>query len=133
MVPLRTEVLAARFLDVCTALEYRCAEPHTAPMQSHSLRGIFAMLAAVVSFSLMDVTMKRLVETYPAMQVTFLRGFASLPFLIGASALFGNWRKFAPVRWQLHLLRGFLSVATLWFFIYSVSVLSLADAYAIFM
>jgi drug/metabolite transporter (DMT)-like permease len=77
--------------------------------------------------------MKRLVETYPPMQVTFLRGAASLPFLLGATALFGRWALLVPRRWTLHLLRGALGVVTLWFFVKSVSLLSLADAYAIFM
>jgi len=91
------------------------------------------MLAAVTAFSVLDVTMKRLVETYPAMQVTFLRGAASLPFLLAATALFGRWRDLVPRRWQLHIVRGGLSVVTLWFFIYAVGQLSLADTYTIFM
>jgi drug/metabolite transporter (DMT)-like permease len=97
------------------------------------LRGILSMLAAVATFSMMDVTMKHLVATYPAMQVTFLRGIASLPLLIGAVGLFGAWRNLVPQRWGLHVLRGLLSVVTLWGFVYSVSLLSLADAYTIFM
>jgi drug/metabolite transporter (DMT)-like permease len=91
------------------------------------------MLAAVATFSMMDVTMKHLVESYPSVQVTFLRGIASLPLLFGAVGLFGRWSDLIPRRWSLHLLRGLLSVVTLWGFIYSVSLLSLADAYTIFM
>ncbi len=102
-------------------------------MQSSNLRGIGAMLLAVATFAMMDVTMKKLVESYPSMQVTFLRGAASLPFLFGATALFGNWRDLVPKRWGLHLVRGLLSVATLVFFVHAVSQLSLADTYAIFM
>lgn len=102
-------------------------------MQSSKFRGIAAMLAAVAAFSMMDVAMKHLVATYPSMQVTFLRAAASIPFLLGATALFGRWRNLVPNRWGLHIVRGLLSVATLWFFVYSVSQLSLADAYAIFM
>jgi drug/metabolite transporter (DMT)-like permease len=98
-----------------------------------NLRGIVTMFAAVAAFSVLDVTMKRLVEVYPVMQVTFMRGAASLPFLVGATVLFGRWSDLKPRRWSLHLVRGFLSVATLWFFVYAVSLLSLADAYAIFM
>ncbi len=91
------------------------------------------MLAAVATFSIMDVTMKHLVATYPAMQVAFLRGVASLPLLLAAIGMFGTWRDLRPRRWGLHVLRGLLSVLMLWAFIYSVSKLSLADAYAIFM
>jgi drug/metabolite transporter (DMT)-like permease len=97
------------------------------------LRGILSMLAAVATFSMMDVTMKHLVATYPAMQVTFLRGIASLPMVLGAVGIFATWRDLRPNRWGLHLLRELLSVLTLWAFIYSVSTLSLADAYTIFM
>ncbi|HEY4367773.1 MAG TPA: DMT family transporter [Steroidobacteraceae bacterium] len=102
-------------------------------MQSSNLRGILTMFAAIATFSVMDVAMKKLVESYPSMQVAFLRGVASLPFLLGATALFGNWRDMVPQRLPLHILRGFLTVGTLWCFIYAVSVLSLADTYAIFM
>jgi drug/metabolite transporter (DMT)-like permease len=102
-------------------------------MQSSSLRGIVAMLAAVATFSVMDVSMKTLVETYPSMQVTFLRGAASLPFLLGATAVFGRWEDLIPHRWRLHLLRGVLTIGTLSLFVHAVSVLSLADTYAIFM
>lgn len=91
------------------------------------------MLLAVATFSVMDVSLKKLVETYPSMQVTFLRGAASLPFLFGATALFGRWGDLLPKRWPLHVARGLLSVVTLVLFVYSVSQLSLADAYAIFM
>ena len=38
-----------------------------------------------------------------------------------------------PKRWHLHVMRGFLSVALLWCFVYAVSQLSLANAYSIFM
>lgn len=91
------------------------------------------MLAAVATFSIMDVTMKHLVEFYPAMQVTFLRGVASLPLLFGAVGVFGQWRDLVPQRWKLHVVRGFLSVVTLFGFIYAIRFLSLADAYTIFM
>lgn len=102
-------------------------------MPTTNQRGIVSMFAAVASFSLMDVTMKWLVESYPAMQVTFLRGIAALPFLLGATGVFGNFRDLRPRRWQLHMVRGVLGLLTLWLFIYAVSKLSLADTYAIFM
>jgi drug/metabolite transporter (DMT)-like permease len=98
-----------------------------------NLRGIVSMFLAVATFSLMDVTMKLLVESYPAMQVTFLRGAAALPFLIGATGVLGRWRDLRPRRWELHVMRGVLGVLMLWLFIYAVSKLSLADTYAIFM
>jgi len=102
-------------------------------MQSSNLRGIVSMVAAVAAFSVMDVTMKRLVETYPPMQVTFLRGAASLPFLLGATVLFGRWSDLIPKRFALHVVRGLLGVIMLWLFIFAIRFLSLADAYSIYM
>ena len=67
------------------------------------------------------------------MQVTFLRGAASLPFLLAANALFGRWRDLLAKRWHLHVIRGFLSVGLLWCFVYAMGQLSLANAYTIFM
>jgi drug/metabolite transporter (DMT)-like permease len=91
------------------------------------------MLVAVATFGVLDLCMKRLAETYPAMQVTFIRGLASLPFILLATASFGRWRNLIPNRWRVHLLRGVLQVTTLYFFVYAVSRLSLANAYTIFM
>jgi drug/metabolite transporter (DMT)-like permease len=102
-------------------------------MRTSNLRGILSMLAAVTTFSVMDTILKRLSEDFPAMQVTFLRGAAALPLLIAANAVFGRWRDLKPKRFGLHVMRGFLSVAVLWFFVYAVSKLSLANAYSIFM
>jgi drug/metabolite transporter (DMT)-like permease len=102
-------------------------------MPTNNLRGILCMLAAVATFAVMDLSMKRLAETYPAMQVTFIRGAASLPFILIVTAWFGRWNDLRPNRWGLHLLRGALQVFTLYFFIYAVSRLSLANAYTIFM
>ena len=102
-------------------------------MQSSNVRGILSMIVAVAAFSVMDVTMKRLVETYSPMQVTFLRAAASLPFLLLHTGLFGRWRDLVPKRIGLHLLRGCLTVAMLWLFVYAVRFLSLADAYTIYM
>jgi drug/metabolite transporter (DMT)-like permease len=102
-------------------------------MHTNNLRGILCMLAAVATFSVLDVCMKRLAETYPAMQVTFIRGAASLPFILLATGWFGRWSSLIPNRWGLHLLRGVLQVMTLYFFVFAVSRLSLANTYTIFM
>lgn len=102
-------------------------------MPTTNLRGISSMLVAVTTFAVMDVLLKKLSEDYPAMQVTFLRGAASLPLLLGATAVFGRWRDLIANRWHLHVMRGVLSVMILWTFVYAVSQLSLANAYSIFM
>lgn len=102
-------------------------------MNSSNLRGVLSMLVAVATFSMMDVSLKLLVESYPVMQVTFMRGAASLPLLIGAAGIFGRWSDLIPKRWALHILRGFLTIAVLASFIFALSELSLGNAYTIFM
>jgi len=67
------------------------------------------------------------------MQVTFLRGIASWPLLLAALVGFGRLRELAAGPWSMHLIRSVLGVGTLVFFVYAVNILSLADAYAIFM
>ena len=67
------------------------------------------------------------------MQVTFLRAAASLPFLLLATASVRSLARSDSAPLALHVVRGCLAVVTLWFFVYAVRVLSLADAYTIFM
>lgn len=66
------------------------------------------MLGAVCAFACMDVTMKRLGESYPASQVTLLRGLSALPILLTVGTLVGQLHAFRPRRWPLHVLRGAL-------------------------
>lgn len=90
------------------------------------------MIAAVAFFAGMDAVLKVLSGDYTPLQVGAMRGAASLPFVLASVALTGRWRDLRPVRWQLHLLRGVLAVIMIWGFVMAVSVLSLADAYALF-
>ena len=59
------------------------------------------MLAAVASFSLMDAGMKLLSAHYPPLQVTLLRGAASLPFVLVWVLASAGVRSIVPVRWGL--------------------------------
>jgi drug/metabolite transporter (DMT)-like permease len=91
------------------------------------------MLAAVFVFSCMDAVLKLLVEFYPPMQVSALRGYASLPFLLLPALFTGRLADLKPKRWHLLVVRGLLSLVIMGGFMYAVQVLSLADAYAIFL
>ena len=91
------------------------------------------MIAAVAAFSLMDALLKLLSAHYPPMEVAMLRGAASIPFMVLPWLLTGKWRELKPRRFPMHLLRGTLSVVILGGFIYAVRVLSLANAYAVFL
>ena len=96
-------------------------------------RGIAAMIAAVALFSAMDALMKLLVERYPPLQVTTLRGLASLPFLLLPFFIHRRWHRLGTRHWQWHAVRGAIGVVMLASFIFAVKQLSLADTYSIFM
>jgi drug/metabolite transporter (DMT)-like permease len=100
---------------------------------TENLRGIVAMLIAVAVFSTMDAQLKLLAGHYAPMQVAFLRGVASLPFVLIPVMARGRIGRLKPVNVRLHLLRGLLSVLMLGSFIYAVRESSLATTYSIFM
>lgn len=103
-----------------------------AHQHAQNLRGMLAMLFGVAVFSLMDACLKMLAPHYPPMQVTALRGLASLP-LVTLWVLFdGGLRQLLQVRWPLHLLRGVLSVIMLSSFAYALRTLPLAETYSLF-
>ncbi len=102
-------------------------------MRNQTLRGIAAMLAAVGFFAAMDAFLKLFSTEYPSLQVSAMRGAASIPFVVASLVLTGRLREVKPVRWSLHLGRGLLAIFMLTAFIYSLRTLSLADAYAVFL
>jgi drug/metabolite transporter (DMT)-like permease len=91
------------------------------------------MLMAVAAFSGMDALLKLFSEHYPPMEIAFLRGLASLPFMALPALIKGRYRDLKPGRPWMHLLRGVLMVVMLGGFIYAVRTLSLANAYSIFL
>lgn len=102
-------------------------------MQTNNLRGIAAMLLAVAVFSVMDALLKVLAGHYAPMQVAFLRGVTSLPFVLTPILLRGRTERLRIVNLRLHLFRGALSVLMLGSFIFAVRESSLATTYSIFM
>jgi drug/metabolite transporter (DMT)-like permease len=90
------------------------------------------MLMAVACFSLMDAGMKQLASSYPTLQVTFLRGAASLPFVLVWVLATAGPRSLVPTRWALHLLRGALGMAMIGCFVYALRSLPLSTAYTIY-
>jgi drug/metabolite transporter (DMT)-like permease len=102
------------------------------PQQKENLQAIYAMVAAVAMFSLMDASMKVLAGRYPAVQVTALRCLLSMPLVCAFMAYRGKFTGIFRVRWPLHILRGVVGVAMLSLFAYALKTLPLADTYAIF-
>ena len=93
------------------------------------LAAIGWMLAAVATFSLMDAGMKQLAAHYPPLQVTMLRGAASLPFVLVWVLATAGARSIVPVRWGLHLLRGVLGMVMIGCFVFALRTLPLSTAY----
>ena len=102
-------------------------------MRERRLRAIAIMMAAVAVFSFMDGLLKLLSAYYPPMQVAALRGATSLPFTLLPVLLSGRLHELRPRRWPMHLLRGSLAVLVIGGFVYAVRVLSLANAYSVFL
>ena len=90
------------------------------------------MLVAVGSLSLMDASLKILSPHYSTFQVTSLRGWSTLPFVVLWLAFRGGFGQLLHVRYGLHLIRGCLGITALASFTYAVRHLPLTDAYAIF-
>jgi len=97
-----------------------------------NLRGIGAMLVAVLALSLMDAGLKLLSSHYPALQVAAMRALSSLPLVVAYVAWRGAVRSLWKVRWPLHLLRGALGIAMLSLFAFALRGLPMSGAYAIF-
>ncbi len=91
------------------------------------------MVTAVALFSLMDAQLKLLSEHYPPLQVAFLRGLLSVPFVVLPVLVRGHAARLRPVNVGLHLLRGVLAVAMLTSFVYAVRETSITATYSIFM
>lgn len=99
----------------------------------HTLKAIALMIVCVAAFAGMDATIKAFSKDYPALEVASLRGLASLPFLLVPLLVTRRLRDLKPRRFSLHVLRGVLMIGVICAFVYSVRVLSLADAYSIFL
>ena len=100
--------------------------------RSQNLRGMLSMLLAVATFSLMDAALKTLAPHYSPMQVTALRGLASLPLVTLWVLWDGGPRQLLQVRWPLHVLRGLMSIIMLSAFAFALRTLPLAETYSLF-
>jgi len=103
-------------------------------IQTHSrnLSGAAIMLIAVASFSLMDASIKVLSPHYPAIQITALRGLASLPIAFLWVAVQGGLGQLVRVRFGLQILRGMLGILSLAGFTFGLRGLALSEAYSVF-
>jgi drug/metabolite transporter (DMT)-like permease len=76
--------------------------------------------------------MKLLAARYPAMQVTVLRAYSSMPLVCAYIAWRGGFRGMLRVNWPLHVLRGALGIGMLTLFAFGLKSLPLSQTYAVF-
>lgn len=105
--------------------------PHAAA-GAHRWRAALFMLAAVGLYALMDAGLKLLTAHYPPMQISAMRGGASLPFVLVWVLSTVSVRSLFRVRWPLHLLRAVLGIMMMAPFVYALRTLPLSTAYTIF-
>jgi drug/metabolite transporter (DMT)-like permease len=105
--------------------------PHAAA-GAHRWRAALFMLAAVGLYALMDAGLKLLTAHYPPMQISAMRGGASLPFVLVWVLSTVSVRSLFRVRWPLHLLRAVLGIMMMATFVYALRTLPLSTAYTIF-
>jgi drug/metabolite transporter (DMT)-like permease len=98
---------------------------------AHVLRGVLAMFVCVAAFSFMDALLKVFAAHYPPLQVSAMRGAASLPFVVVPLLWAGRLAELRPRTPWLHLLRGLIGVLMLGTFVYALGKGSLAEVYAI--
>lgn len=107
--------------------------PSLPAIVQHSRRsGMLTMLVGVGLLSLMDGGLKLLAAQYPPLQVAFLRGAASLPFVLVWIARSEGFAPLLRVRWPLHLLRGAIGVGMVTAFAYALRTLPMSTAYTLF-
>lgn len=99
--------------------------------QDHAMRGIVAMFACVAAFSCMDALLKVFAAHYPPLQVSAMRGAASLPFVLAPLLWSGRLAELRPRTLSLHLLRGLIGVAMLGTFVFALGKGSLTEVYAV--
>lgn len=106
------------------------ADP-VAQARRQNLRGVAAMLIGVIFFSILNVLVKLLGETYPITQIAFFRNlFALFPVLLVVSA--AGWRQTLQTRYLgAHVSRTLLGFGTMLLIFWSYDLLPLADATAL--
>ena len=93
--------------------------------------GILLMIAAVASFTIMNVLVKLIGQDYHAIQLTFIRNFVAAIVLLPLLLRYGGFAILKTRRFSTHFYRCVLGVAgnTLYFF--SFQILSVSDVIVI--
>jgi drug/metabolite transporter (DMT)-like permease len=102
-------------------------------MAATHTRAITHMLMAVAVLAVLDVMLKLLTPHYSALQVSTLRGLASIPFVVVPLLVRGRLGTLKVRRWNLHLVRGVLAILMMTGFTYAIRGTSLSNVYTLYM
>ena len=104
-----------------------------ATVQQSNLTGALFALMAVMCFSLNDVGIKFLSDTYALHQVIFIRSsIGTLVFLMVIMPLSGGFKVMRTRRLKMHLLRGICVVIANMCLFLGLAAMPIADAVAVF-
>jgi drug/metabolite transporter (DMT)-like permease len=94
-----------------------------------AVRGALWMVGALVSFSVMAVSVRELLPTMGSFEILFIRSFMSLLLLL--FLLPGRLGALRTRHFGLHLLRNFFHFGGQYAWVYAISILPLATVFAI--
>jgi len=103
--------------------------PH--PTRSATTTGIWLYLMALFLMAVMYALMKHIADRYPVTEIVFFRGvigFLPMLFLVKASGGLASLRTKRPLA---HVSRGIINLSVMVSFAFALTVLPLADTYAI--
>jgi len=94
-----------------------------------AVRGALWMVGALVSFSVMAVSVRELLHTMGSFEILTIRSFMSLLILL--FLLPGRWKSLRTQHFGLHVLRNCFHFAGQYAWVYAISLLPLATVFAI--
>ncbi|MBE3640294.1 DMT family transporter [Mangrovicoccus algicola] len=100
-------------------------------VRSSPAAGIALMIAGVACLATNDALAKTLGQTYPPLQILFLRNLIALPVAVAVALAMGGRGALRSHRPGAHLLRGILWIAAAMLFFTALQHLALAEATAL--
>jgi len=95
-------------------------------------QGILYIVTGVFIFTLQDVAIKSISDTYPILEIVFIRSLIALPIVLGIVHIEGGLHQLRSKQLGLQLVRATLAFLTYIFYFLALSALPIADAVAIF-
>lgn len=100
------------------------------PAQSSILHAVLLMLLAGLCSSLLHICVRHLSPVLPSIEIVALRSWITLLFTLPV-LLMSSGEAWRTRRFDLHVIRGFIGVASMWSWYYALGNLPLADAGAL--